>query len=321
MRNAWVAAWLLALGFAVASCGGDDDAGPRLLFGTEAGIVERNLEAGTTRVLIAAGERETLSDPAISPDGERIVYTSAMAPRPVDGVLDVSSQVRIASSDGTGPTALYERTMPGETASAPRWLDETTVMFLLRKYKDPNNQLAGSNYSLAQIDTETQLLTTVVDGPFGFDISPDRMRIAYVTVESVEEQPLFIANADGTGAQRRLDATSGLGGFGSVAFTSDGGSVLLLAHVEEGKEMRARATFVTLKTRAHGAPVDLYAVPIEPGDPQLIAGLQLEGGDIVAGAEGLVYAVAGRLLQVDTTAGTSIELEGAGPFGIPFYDE
>ena len=209
--------------------------------------------------------------------------------------------------------------MPGEVASSPRWLDDTTVLFLLRNFKDPNNQLGGSNYWLARIDTETGTLTDVVPGAIGFDISPDRTRIAYVTVEGVEEQPLYIANADGTGMVRRLDTSSGLGGFGAVAFSSDGASVLLFAHIEE--EVRFRARFVSLRSRVHGAPVDLYTLPVEAGEPQLVASLQLEGGRLVAGGDGIVYAMAGKLLEVDTTAGTFIELEDVGRYDVPFYAE
>ena len=101
MRNAWLVAGLIAFGFVVSACGGGSG-GARLLYGAEAGIVERQLDDGETSVIVAAGERETLASPAISPNGERLVYTSGMAPRPTGGVLDGASQVRIANADGSG---------------------------------------------------------------------------------------------------------------------------------------------------------------------------------------------------------------------------
>src|SRR5262245_38620546 len=223
--------FLFLIGLFAAACGGGSEEGATLLFGSTSGVVEYDIRDGSTTILVPAAERETLSDPAVSPDGQRVAYVKTSAPRPTGGVLDVASEVRVAKRDGSEPMTIFQRAVPGEVASSPRWLDDATLLLLLRSFKDPTNSAGGNRYRLVRMDIDTGALTDVVEGAFQFDLSPDGTQIAYLLVESPEEQPLYTANSDGSGAERIIDrANSGLDGMTAVAFANDGTSLFILAH-------------------------------------------------------------------------------------------
>jgi Tol biopolymer transport system component len=279
-------------------------------------------------VLIPETEQgASLTDPSISPDGMRIAYARVPRLRRVQGALDTSSDLWVANRDGTGARMVYERTGLAQLASEPQWVDDSTLLFILRTFVDPAVPAAGANYAIVRLDIETGATTRMVEQALHFDVSPDRTKIAYLLLEGPEETPLYIAEIDGSAPVRRLDlATSGLDGYSGLAYTPDGTSLLIGAHIEsEGQEDEGasgrppgRASFVSL----HSAPVDLWTLPVAEGEARQVAELELENVHLAAGPDGRAFALAGKLFDIDTTTGEVVELEDPQRFGgVAFADD
>lgn len=314
-----LAGFAALLALLAASCGGGDAAPSFLLYGTEAGIVERDLDSGETHVVVPVPASHTLRDPAVSPDGSRIAYIDAPPLRRVQGVLDSSSDVWIANRDGSDARMLYERQALAESASLPRWADDNTVMFVLRTLLDPSEPTGGADYRIARLDVTSGAVTETGEGAFQFDIAPGRTKIAYLAAESPDEQPLYVANVDGSEPVRLLDtAGSGLEGFSAVTFSSDGQSILLAAHMSPG----AMATHgVKLASLLHTAPLDLYRVPIDGSGHTLVAATQVDGPGLAPGPGDDVYLLAGKLLHVDLASGEVTQLDDPARYGGLAYIE
>jgi Tol biopolymer transport system component len=327
-KRRMVLAVLVAVAFAgVFGCGGGAARSPRVLFGTPEGIVDRSLEDGDRSVLVpAAGLTTTLRDPAVSPDGSRLAFVQAPPLRRVNGVTDGGSDLWVASRDGTGARMLYEHGRLTEAVFAPQWRDDETIYAIVRFVKDPATPGSGSEWYLASFDAETGERRDVVSGALSFGLSPKRDRIAYVHLESMQEQPLFTAGIDGGDAIRLLDSTSGLEGVVSPLFTPDGSMLLFAAH-KKATAARPTEPLVTARpfgksvATLHSAPTDLWRIEASGGTPTLAATMGLLEPGLSLDEDGeTVFALSDDLYQVDLASGQMTVVESPSSFGRPSWE-
>jgi hypothetical protein len=158
-----------------------------------------------------------------------------------------------------------------------------------------------------------------------FDLSPDREEIAYIVVESPEEQPLYIGRADG-GESRSLvnTATSGLGGLGSPVFTDDGATVVFAAHEESEAEGTRGHSLVAARLAApmsHESASDIWSIPASGGEPALLAEVELTDPLFTIGSDSMTfYAISESLLEIGDDSATRMLAENA-LYGRPAFIE
>lgn len=161
------------------------------------------LGEGDTPVQIAAGEGP-LSDPKISPDGQRVAYLVRSA--------DETNQLWVAAADGSDSRRLVG---PGAASSGDpnvidfplqfEWQAGTHTIFFNTQFAElsgiggPGERI---NADLWKVDADTGSLGLVMArGSVGlFRLSPDGRHIALSLPESID-----LVQADGTGFQHLLD--------------------------------------------------------------------------------------------------------------------
>ncbi len=315
---------LYCLGLFLAACDGGEGSTPRLLFGDPRGIVEHKIDSGEETVLVAAASStHTLRDPVVSPDGNKLAYSFAPPLARVDGVQDGGSDLWVAARDESESRALYTHARLTEAISSPRWLDDSTILAVARYLNDPKARDTGSTWILMRFDAETGAQTVLIPGVISFDISPDDTKVAYLLLESAAEQPLYIANIDGTQPTRQLDSTSGIESFASPRFSPDGKQIYFSGH--EGHAVQALARLVTRAPIARSlvhSQLDLFVVDAAGGTARSVARLEvLEPGVALDPNGARIYVLAGGLFDVDPASGEITTLADGASYGTLFWIE
>ncbi|MBI5288217.1 MAG: PD40 domain-containing protein, partial [Chloroflexi bacterium] len=179
--------FLAFAGTVALSCGGGGDGGRSggglLLFGDQRGIIELNIDTGLDRVLTAATTTTTsLRDPAVSPDGTRIVFTATAGTRTPGGGREVNGDLWIADRDGGSAHLLASHVAPNTGIAAPQWMDDATVLAV-------SLSLAGagtpSTYRsrIVRVDVSTGATVDFLPDAAAFGLSPDRSRLGFVTAD------------------------------------------------------------------------------------------------------------------------------------------
>ena len=85
----------------------------------------------------AADQAETdntfLLDPAISPDGERLVYVVQPPPKIEAGVYDAGSDVWVANRDGSDAHVVFEHAQPNQLIRFPQWQDDAKILAVVQE--------------------------------------------------------------------------------------------------------------------------------------------------------------------------------------------
>lgn len=278
------------------SCGGDDASGPELIYGSPEGIVKRSVQGDGREILVEPPPRSTIANPALSPDGTRMAYTVGNPLRPENGVLGGGADLWIANSDGSEPVLVYEHRLHTEVVTSVAWLDDARLLAVIR-FLEGVPPASRSIFTLTRIDATTGERADLIPGVLSFGLSPDGMRVAYVKLESIEEQPLYVSNIDGSNPQRLLDSESGFGGFVSPVFSPDGSTLYFGGHEEsEGEHDHSRG--------------DLLSVSSSGGTPVKVASVEASEPGLAIDREGThIYALGGGLFDVVLDTGSVSELE------------
>ena len=215
---------------AAASCGGGTEKGtPRtglLLFGDQRGIVELNVETDLDRVLVARPTQVTeLRDPAVSPDGARLVFTSTAGIRIPGAGREVNGDLWIADRDGANPRLLASHVAPNTGLASPQWMDDTTVLAASVSLADANT---ASTYQsrIVRIDTASGATSDLVANARAFGISPDGSSIVFA---SAIERSLASVGLQNPGTVTPLVAEGTLLFITSPRYSPDGLTIAFVA--------------------------------------------------------------------------------------------
>jgi Tol biopolymer transport system component len=320
MRGLVIAALVLA--FVASACGGSASEEPVLLFGDTEGIISQPIDGSDYAILLPVPSRtDTFRDPALSPDGRLIAYIHVPPyKRSSGGYLDAHADLWVANRDGSEPRMVYEHTRPTETLVSPTWLDETTILAQTTYRVDPTKVGSPNERALLRIDIATGERTEVLTKVIEFALSPDRSRVAFTAIKSIEEQPIYIASFDGQEPVVLVDASSGLGGFSGLVFAADGEAVFFGAHEEDAQARLASSVPIAgrgPRARAlRDAPVDLWRVQASGGEPTLVAEMEALAPSFVRGDSAeIIFMLAGWLARIDTATGDVERITDPDVFG------
>ncbi|MDZ4278462.1 MAG: hypothetical protein U1B78_04925, partial [Dehalococcoidia bacterium] len=213
-------ALLVSVSAAFAACGGGGDAGDaltdHLVLVRNEGLVELDVATGEETLLIPTPESSLLIEPAISPDGQRLVYARQLIPivRPGEQVK-VGTDLYLANRDGSDPRVIQEHQEQNEQIRTPAWLPDGERLLV-------NVQgISGREIftSIQLLDLATGTRSVIVEDAFRHTVSDDGTRIAYVRQDENLVQTLFVANADGSDERLLSGPDDGFGSFSSPRFS------------------------------------------------------------------------------------------------------
>jgi hypothetical protein len=258
-----------------------------LLYGASAGIVERSLEDGSERVIIAPPERSSLRDPAVSPDGRTIAYVQALPMRPgTGGVPDRSADLLLADRDGGNPRTLYTHQRPAEFVQAPQWLGDDMVYAVVSVVTgfDPATG-SQTEYRVARFDVASGVRTDVLEGVAEFGVASDGA-LAYTRRSPDIVRSVFTSAADGSGETELIGEDALLGDPSSPRF-ADGGALYFAAiETASGRRPSGRSPPV------HGGLKHLFAVEEAETTPRFIVDMEEPSPSLAVDADGgTIYAL------------------------------
>jgi Tol biopolymer transport system component len=267
-----------ALGLA---CSSSENDGPGvLLFGSNDGLVELDLETNTQRIIIARPDATTnLSDPVVSPDGSRVAYVFHPPFRATGGMTDVSSDLWLVNRDGSDARVLVQHVEPNETWDYPQWLDDTHVLVLKRTQSDSTDPNTA-RYSLQTVDIESGLALELIYGVERFGLSRDRTHLAYSRLVS-DGRTLNLLRLGETEPVQLLPSTHQLTFFGTPSFSPDGEVIAFSAFDRDelfatefkiddalvARARRAPAMAPDVAPTLHGEHGSVFTLPVAGGEP------------------------------------------------------
>jgi Tol biopolymer transport system component len=150
-----------------------------------------NRDGTNPRLLVAGG-----SDPAWSPDGTKIAYTS---------ISDTTGyQLGVMNADGSGQHLVTTETDLSQGNYAPDWsADGTRLAYVRRKVHD---DAAESVIATIRPDATGRKIVAAMPGKNPYDPywSPDSQRIVF-TAQTPTEAEIWVMQRDGTGKQQLTD--------------------------------------------------------------------------------------------------------------------
>jgi Tol biopolymer transport system component len=150
-----------------------------------------NRDGTNPRLLVAGG-----SDPAWSPDGTKIAYTS---------ISDTTGyQLGVMNADGSGQHLITTETDLSQGNYAPDWsADGTRLAYVRRKVHD---DAAPSQIATIRPDGSGRKIVASMPGKNPYDPywSPDSQRIVF-TAQTPAEAEIWVMNRDGSGKQQLTD--------------------------------------------------------------------------------------------------------------------
>lgn len=213
---------------------------PRLIVGREDGLWTVPLDGGTARRLTSPERGGIDQDPALSPDGARLVFSRTppmrLAPNQqfTPAALPQTS-LFIADADGRAPKRLASppsAAYGGRLESAVWHPDGSALYAMVTLWIYTGDVVTGQHIEIARVDATTGALAPVVPDALWPSIAPDGRRLAYVHTRA-DGAALYVADLapDGTRitAERMIIPPGRLDGLAWPRFSPDGHRLVVSA--------------------------------------------------------------------------------------------
>ena len=247
-------------------------------------IVERDIESGSTKVIISAPETNSFFlDPAPSRDGAQVAYINQPPPTIIDGRFDGGSDLWVVNRDGTGARPLFEHAQPNQLIRFPRWESATSVMAIVQEISTEDG-ITRVVYTLQRIDVTTGARERVLDNVLAFDVSPDGERLVYAKLLPQTGEVLAGASTTGEGDYQLVGLDQLLAPFGYPRFSPDGATVAF-ASADQTGAFAPSVELVSLQRGDAGSFDIEAAASMVDGLPQDIWTVEAEGGTAVRVAD------------------------------------
>lgn len=323
MRRLLLLATLAAAGLLSGGCiFGNDSAGvpaDTLLITRQEGIAEYQVDGGDEKLIIQAPPESLLIEPASSPDGSRIAYVRQLTPFVQPGVTpEAGMDLWLANGDGSDARPFIEHSVPNEMVRTPAWLpDGQHIVVSVQR-------IEGGRFiiSLEEVDVATGARTVLRQDAYQPALSDDGAQLAYLEVDEVFNQTLWVSSSDGSNARPIAGAQQGLVAFTSPRFSPDGRLLAFSAGEPIEQQIRGDERYAVaaggagLASRASsawydGTPKDIWLYDLSTGGLRKLADLNLDDPGIVWSRDGsrlFVYAGAG-LFAIDPQTGEPTRLD------------
>ncbi len=251
-----------------------------LIIATLTGMVEYNIKSGTQMPLITPESENTfLLDPAVSPDGKRLVYIVQPPPDIVGGKYDAGSDLWVANRDGSNPHVVYTHAQANQLVRFPQWQDDDNILFVAQEI-GLENGVTTVSYVLERIPARGGERVKVLKDVLAFGLSPDRAKLAYARLTPVTGETLNGASIDGTNNVTLIGTEENLAPFNGPRYSPDGKKIAFLS----ADQTAARAMSPEYVSAApagdvrgpalDGLPEDVWTIDAGGGQPVRVADLK-----------------------------------------------
>jgi Tol biopolymer transport system component len=265
-------------------------------------LSELSLDGNKEHQLIGAAQDTTLVDPAVSPDGTRIAYTTVLTPAVVPGQnTDLGSDIYIANADGSSPVLTVQHGIRSEQIQSPAWLpDGSGLLFTVQRFE--NRKIVST---VQKIVLSTGERTDAIQDAYQPTISRDGSHIAFMRLAPDYTQSVWVANAGGSNERLLAGEAQQLVSFQSPRFSPDGkyiytggagvGSSMQTAPSAEMAVASAGAGGAAPRVARDGLPEDIWRIDVTTGELTRIVQLQLDSPSLSWSADGRRLFVFGNL--------------------------
>jgi Tol biopolymer transport system component len=180
---------------------------PPLVLTREGDLWYSDGSGGPLLQLTTTGPNETIEDPAVSLDGQQVVYVQVNMPQSEDANPELSAALYVVNIDGTGLREVVAPE-PGRLLIGPVWATEGSAIYAFTSTEEPTaDGITEQRYRIVRIDLETGALEPLIEGGLDPAFSPDGSRMAFVQFgEDGYSLSLHVAAPDGSRAEELLGA-------------------------------------------------------------------------------------------------------------------
>ena len=285
------------------------------------GLVEYSIRSGTEKPLITPSTDNTfLLDPAISPDGKRIVYIVQPPPKIDAGKYDAGSDLWVANRDGRDPHAVFTHAQPNQLVRFPQWQGDNTILVVVQEI-GPKDGVTTVSYVLERIDAAGGARTNVLSDVLSFGLSPDGKRLAYARLARRTGETLNAVDIGGTNDVTLVGIDENLSPFNVPRYSPDGKKIAFASADQTGArapspEYVSAASFGPERGPAlDGLPEDIWTVDAGGGRPVRVADLKEDLPALAWGSDGKHIYVLGSAGLYDVNVETgAVDRLGEGAF-------
>lgn len=238
-----------------------------LVFVRGKSLVEAGGGPGKERVLVTMPGEGRLGNPAVSPDGNRLVFTYSQGEY---GTGDWGSDLHMLELPARGKAGVHSRVLlrhgkPGDAVESASWSPDGRSMLITYQEALYEGQYYQGRRSLLQrLELETSRRETIAPDAGDPSWSPDGKQIAYIRTDPQRRQSLWVAQPDGS-QPRQIAGSPEYVAMGGPRYSPDGRRLLFAASpgtaARTGESERASSWLGRLgpaSAEAHGMPWDVW---------------------------------------------------------------
>ncbi len=292
-----------------------------LIIATLTGMVEYSIKNGTQKSLIKPDTDNTfILDPAISPDGKRLVYIVQPPPHIDDGKYDAGSDLWVANRNGSDPHVVFTHAQPNQLVRFPQWQDNDTILVVVQEI-GLQNGVTTVSYNLERIPAAGGERTKVVKDVLAFGLSPDGSRVAYARLAPQTGETFDAVDVTGTNGVTLIGTDANLAPFNVPRYSPDGKKIAFSSADQTGArgpspEYVSSAPLIEAAGPSlDGLPEDIWTIDAAGGKPVRVADLKEDLPALAWSGDGKHIYVVGSAglydVRVDTGA---VDRLGEGTF-------